>query len=216
MFFLCSAYARPYAQVASFDGVSLRAQLALAFAADVLVAVDGTALANAPFMRPGSGVVALGRECSRDRPCYWDCACRLLRARGPNWYTWLFDAHAHKPATPAAAEAAAYGAGNLVSSSRSNGDNDDPQGCTPAFANRLCAELWRPHLETTYLETAPGPADAMDPDPSLVAAAVRGHARRLLQLRHREALAKVASAGPETATEATAADEAARSTGGWN
>jgi len=71
----------------------------LIVAADVLVAVDGTvsgfffyglrmvmipfrrsfsppnlhlqAIANALFMRPGSGVVAIGRQCSLGDLCFW-------------------------------------------------------------------------------------------------------------------------------------------------
>ena len=116
------------------------------------------ALANAPFMPLGSGVVAIGRDCSSDRPCYWDCACRMLGQAGPSWAEW-----AHPTPGP---------------------PGDPPQEttageCSPAFANRLCAEMWRPYLETLYVETPPNSLSPYEVDVKAVAQAVAIHARRI-------------------------------------
>mmetsp|Transcript_13165 Transcript_13165/g.26864 ORF Transcript_13165/g.26864 Transcript_13165/m.26864 type:complete len:431 (+) Transcript_13165:1042-2334(+) len=133
-----------------FEGATMATQVKAVFAADILIAVDGTGLANAPFMRNGSGVVAIGRACSKDRPCFWDGACTLLGQKGPNWEQW---------ATSTTSSAAA--------------------GCTPAFANRLCAEMWRPFIDTRYVDTKPNAPPPLEADVPAVASATMSLASQI-------------------------------------
>jgi hypothetical protein len=205
----------------SFDALPLVEQLRSLSATHVLVAVDGTALDNAPLAMPkGGGVVALGRDCSDPaaRPCLWACACFTLglQQTPSNLATWQEpaviaqaqdDDGASKSANANANAGAPKGsAGPIVSDAADAAAAARPALCSAAYSIRLCAELWRPFLETSYLDADVSRAPYTI-DVRAAALLVRAHAERLVD---RLAL----SHGPQGSSAEDAARAVAEGRGG--
>jgi len=181
------ALARPFrvaVECLCFDAMPLTDQLRSLSATHVLVAVDGTALDNAPLAMPqGGGVVALGRICQNGQACPWYCACftlgypqtqsevDALRERLPK--SSKQSDHALHSNTSANSATSRLDARTSVASGMQS------ELCSADYSFRLCGELWRPFIQTSYLDADP----SLEPytiDVNAAVELVRQHAKRLV------------------------------------
>lgn len=144
-----------------------------------LCSIGPKALGNALFMKNRSGVVAIGRDCTIEQPCYWDCACSMLELdSGPSWHQWVHNSEHYHDMSKNFLQAREF---------QINQDREEEKElkCSPSFANRLCIEMWRPYLETVYIETEPNSVNPFHVNSQVIKEAVIHHVRRISRERGR-------------------------------